>query len=128
MKKERRNIDLHRANFATCSAQARRIRELLRLRQSEKLRRDYGSDRSRVNRTVRMSADLLIDRTCIETCSASDARETLPCERMREHPRSAVIQHDDVKFVRTDIVSVLFYAGDQRLIRSQTLTRARTRQ
>ena len=71
-----------------------------------------------------MTTDLLIHGTSIQTRATTDARERLPCDRMGQHARSAVVENYDVQLFRSFILRVALRAGDERLIRRQSLSRA----
>src|SRR5205807_3997506 len=112
-----------RTDFATCSAQAGRVRLLRRIGQAEQLGRDHGADWTGIDRSVRMTADLLIDRAGIKASATANASQRLPRYRPSEHARASVIEQNDVHLIRSFIFRTAFGSGNQGLITRQMLTR-----
>src|SRR5260370_3235000 len=71
-----------------------------------------------------MPADLLIDRAGIETSAAANTRERLPCDGTSQHPRTAVVEYNDVQLVWAFILRLALQSGDKRLVTAQTLASA----
>ena len=97
------------------------------LRQPIVQRREHGSDRSRVDAAVGVSAHVAINRTGIQAGTATDTKQAL-AQRSAKDLRAAVVHDDQVKLVRPVQFARLPGARDQRRVNRQLLTRRRTSQ
>src|SRR6266487_2588734 len=99
MQQQLRNIDLNGANFTASAAQARRERQLRRLSESDQLGRNHRANWTGIDRAVSVSADLLINRTRVQARAATNVGERLTRHRVREHPRTSIVEQNDVQLI-----------------------------
>ena len=77
-----RDVDLDRADLVAGAAEARRIRQRLRVLDPAQLRREDRADRAGIDGAVRVAAGARVDRADVEARAAADA-----VQRLRGRPR-----------------------------------------
>src|SRR5205823_13618417 len=87
VQQHRRDVDLHRAHLVAGAAEARRERERGRVLDPDELRREDRSDRSRVDRAVRVAAGARVDRAHVEAGAATNTMQRLPPDLVPQDAR-----------------------------------------
>ena len=104
------------------------MRQVFEFPKPLKQRCNQRTDRTWIDAAVCVAADLSIDRTCIETRAAADARERLPRDRVTEHRRAAVVEQHDVQLLGPLVFGPPLRTRKQRLVCRESLSGARARQ
>src|SRR5580658_1496349 len=117
------NIDLDRTDLVAGPAQRRGIGQRVAIVKAAisrlmQLRRENRADWSGVDRSIGVSASLTVNRTGIETRSATNALQRLLRLSIVQDRTAPVIKQDDVKLLRA-IAGV--HAGPDRVIRVHAL-------
>src|SRR5436853_5666686 len=128
MQQHVRNVDLDRAHLATRAAQRRSERKIFRSFASNQLRGQKGSDRSGIDPSIGMAADLLINRTGVQTGAAANAIERLAQVFVCKNVHAAVIEYDYMKLLGAFVDSRCLYPAYERNIGAHLLTARAPRQ
>src|ERR1035437_6090756 len=95
MQQDSRDVDLDGTDVLARAAQRRRERQVSR-GTTEKIGADDRSDRTRIDRAIRVAADAPVDRAYVQARAASDAIQRLAQNRIRNHRAASVVQDNDV--------------------------------
>src|SRR5579864_4640223 len=90
-------INTHRADAGAGAAEGRCVRKVLELRAAQ-MRSKHAADRTTVNRSVSMAADVAIDRAGIEAGATADTVQHLPLLGVGQQPAAAVIDQHYMEF------------------------------
>lgn len=92
--------DAHRTDICTRPAEAGGIRQLLIIVITAKQRRNDRSNRTRIDGTVSMPADMAVDRTDIQAGTAADTLQSF-VEFTPQNIGAAVIDDHQMEFLRS---------------------------
>src|SRR5690606_33106497 len=109
---ERRDRDLHRADFATSAAQRRGAGVVRYLVQADHVRGDDLADGAWVDLAVGVTANAGVHRAMVHAGAAADAVERLAQLAVGEGLAAAVVQQDQVHLFRAIQLMRLARAGD----------------
>lgn len=115
-------IDLHRTYFSAVAAKRRGETEVLPLIKILHVWRYHTTDRSTVRGSVSMSADVFVDRTCIQASTAADAVKAFTLLGVGENIRSAVVKQNDIHLFRTIRLVWLARTAYDRIVHGDLLT------
>src|SRR5437868_3270329 len=118
-----RNVDPHRASALTGAAQRGRMRQMRVVSDTIKKRGQNAADRSRIDAAVSVASDPPVNRAGVQTSAAADTLQAL-AKRRSENFRAAIVQNNEMKFLRPIDLTFPARPGDQCGVHRKRLSRS----
>ena len=117
----------HRADALAAPAEGRGVGQLPAFFHADQRGRQHRAHRARIDPTVRMAADRVIDRAMVHAGAAADAAQHV-LELRAEHRRATVVEQHDMVFLRPVGVALALRPGGEGGVDAHLLAGRRARQ
>src|SRR5215217_4021972 len=101
VQKHLRDVDLYRTYIAARATQGGGKWQVARAVAPDHLRRQHRADWTRIDPAIRVTANLLVDRTNVQTRSTAYAEERFAQRGVCQHLNASIVENHKVKLFRS---------------------------